>query len=76
MQSRLGLSYDPHHLELLNPIDFSPGLLAGFHAMRRVIARKDDMPTAMSVTNDYVSYGAMEALRTADVSVPVLQGLV
>jgi DNA-binding LacI/PurR family transcriptional regulator len=64
-----GLPYHPRHVEFLPAMDLEPAMLAGFHAMQKVIARSQ-LPTALLVTNDYVARGVMEALMVAGVEVP------
>jgi len=66
---KLGLNYEPRQVELLHPVDLDPGILAGFRAMQKIIAR-DHLPTALLATNDYVARGAIEALDTAGFRVP------
>jgi DNA-binding LacI/PurR family transcriptional regulator len=64
-----GLPYNPRQVEFLPAIDLEPGMLAGFHATQKMIARSQ-LPTALLVTNDYVARGVMEALMVADIEVP------
>lgn len=64
-----GLLYNPRQVEFLPAIDLEPGMLAGFHATQKMIARSQ-LPTALLVTNDYVARGVMEALMVAGIEVP------
>lgn len=64
-----GLAYNPRQVEFLPAIDLEPGMLAGFHATQKMIARSQ-LPTALLVTNDYVARGVMEALMVAGIEVP------
>jgi GntR family transcriptional regulator, arabinose operon transcriptional repressor len=64
-----GLPYNPRQVEFLPAIDLEPGMLAGFHATQKMIARSK-LPTALLVTNDYVARGVMEALMVAGIEVP------
>jgi DNA-binding LacI/PurR family transcriptional regulator len=66
---QFGLAYNPRQVEFLPSMDLEPGMLAGFHAMQKLIA-KSQLPTALLVTNDYVARGVMEALAMADIRVP------
>jgi len=66
---KLELKYEPRQVEFLHPVDLDPGILAGFRAMQKIIARTD-LPTALIATNDYVARGAIEALDTAGIRVP------
>jgi len=64
-----GLAYNPRRVEFLPAMDLEPGILAGFHAMQKMIA-KSQLPTALLVTNDYVARGVMEALSVGGIGVP------
>ncbi|MEO7652069.1 MAG: GntR family transcriptional regulator [Bryobacteraceae bacterium] len=64
-----GLAYEPRHVEFFHLLDLEPGILAGFHAMQRMIARKC-MPSAILVTNDFAALGVMEALGVAGMRIP------
>lgn len=66
---QLGLPYDPRQIEFLQLLDLQPGILAGFHAMQRIISRKG-LPSALVVTNDFVAIGVLEALGMAGIKVP------
>jgi LacI family transcriptional regulator len=45
-------------------------MLAGYRAMRQLIARAGQRPTAVLITNDFAALGAMEALAVAQILVP------
>jgi DNA-binding LacI/PurR family transcriptional regulator len=64
-----GLSYNPQHVEFFDSSDLLPGMLAGYRAMQKLIAR-NSRPTAVLITNDYAAVGAIEALTIAGLSVP------
>ena len=66
---RLGLRYDPRHVEFLQLLDLQPGILAGYLAMQRMIA-KQRLPSALLITNDFVALGVMEALAVAGIRIP------
>jgi DNA-binding LacI/PurR family transcriptional regulator len=66
---QLGLQYDPRQIEFLQLLDLQPGILAGYHAMQRIISRKR-LPSAIVVTNDFVAIGVLEALGMAGIRVP------
>ncbi|HWB98931.1 MAG TPA: GntR family transcriptional regulator [Bryobacteraceae bacterium] len=65
----LNLRYDPRQVEFLQLLDLQPGMLAGYHAMQRML-KAGHLPTALLVTNDFVAIGVMEALAIAGVRVP------
>jgi DNA-binding LacI/PurR family transcriptional regulator len=66
---RLGLRYDPRHVEFLQLLDLQPGILAGYQAMQRMIARQR-LPSALLITNDLVALGVMEALAVTGIRTP------
>jgi LacI family transcriptional regulator len=66
---QLGLQYDPRQIEFLQLLDLQPGILAGYHAMQRIISR-NRLPSAIVVTNDFVAIGVLEALGMAGIKVP------
>jgi len=68
LQSR-GLPYRPQHVEFLDSSDLLPGMLAGYRAMQKLLARST-RPTAFLVTNDHAALGAIEALGIASLEVP------
>jgi GntR family transcriptional regulator, arabinose operon transcriptional repressor len=66
---QLTLQYDPRQVEFLQLLDLQPGILAGYHAMQRIISRKR-LPSAIVVTNDFVAIGVLEALGMSGIKVP------
>ncbi len=64
-----GQAYNPRFVEFLRTFDLEPGILAGYHAMQRLIAH-GSLPSALLVTNDLVAIGVMEALGVAGIQVP------
>lgn len=55
--------------EFLDIFDLPPAILAGYQAMRRLLAGGRP-PTALLVHNDLIAVGVMEALRIAGLEVP------
>jgi GntR family transcriptional regulator, arabinose operon transcriptional repressor len=64
-----GLAYNPRQVEFLSAMDLEPGMLAGFHATQKLLA-KSQRPTGLLVTNDYVARGVIEALMVGGIEVP------
>jgi DNA-binding LacI/PurR family transcriptional regulator/DNA-binding transcriptional regulator YhcF (GntR family) len=64
------ICYRPQYVEFFDSSDLRPGMFAGYRAMRQLIARAGQRPTAVLITNDFAALGAMEALAVAQVSVP------
>ena len=65
----LDLRYEPRHVEFLHLLDLQPGILAGYQAMQRMLARAH-LPSALLVTNDFAAIGVMEALGVTGIRVP------
>lgn len=65
----LALPYEPRMVEFLDPLGVEPGILAGYHAMQRIIKRRR-LPTAILAINDLVAVGVLEALGTAGMQAP------
>lgn len=66
---KLDLSYDAHFVHFLQLPDVASGIVAGYQAMRSMMAR-GTLPTAILATNDLVATGIMEALSLSNVKVP------
>jgi DNA-binding LacI/PurR family transcriptional regulator len=64
-----GLPYHPRHTKFLSSPNLLPGMLAGYRAMQKLIAA-GPLPTAVLVTNDYVTQGVLEALAVEGTAVP------
>jgi DNA-binding LacI/PurR family transcriptional regulator len=64
------IRYRPQYVEFFDSSDLRPGMLAGYRAMRQLIARAGQRPTAVLITNDFAALGAMEALAVAQILVP------
>ncbi len=64
------LQYRPQYVEFFDSSDLRPGMLAGYRAMQQLIARGEQRPTAVLITNDFAALGAMEALAVGHISVP------
>lgn len=64
-----GIPYDPRHVEFLSGLELQPGIVAGFDAMRRLIAG-GNLPTSIIVVNDFVAWGVMEQLKMGGFRVP------
>ena len=64
-----GLRYQPRHVQFLEPTSLSPGIIAGYQSMQKLISASR-LPTAVLITNDYVALGALDALSVAGIRVP------
>jgi DNA-binding LacI/PurR family transcriptional regulator len=64
-----GIPYDPRHVEFLSGLELQPGMVAGFDAMRRLMAQ-GDLPTAIVVVNDFVALGVIEQLKMSGLRIP------
>lgn len=63
------LPYDARHVEFLSGLELQPGMVAGFDAMRRMIAG-GALPTSLVVVNDFVALGVVEQLKMCGYRVP------
>lgn len=64
-----GLPYNPRYVQFLEATELQPGIVAGYESMQKLLA-SPRLPTAVLITNDYVTLGAIEALSIAGVTVP------